>query len=53
MDSTGILNDNNNPQILGSVNSVFKFFNKTDELCIKYIVDRKYDLWSYNMSLEE
>ena len=53
LDSIGILNDNNNPQILESINSVFKFFNKADEFCIKYIVDRKSDLCSYNMSFEE
>ena len=39
--------------MLDSINSVFKFFNKADEFCIKYIVDSKCDLCSYNMGLEE
>ena len=53
LDSIGILNEKNNPKVFDSINSVFKFFNKTDEFRIKYIFDRNCDLCSYHMYFEE
>jgi len=43
----------NNPRLFDSITSVFKFLDKSEYFCIKYILNRKCDICQFSLDIEE
>ena len=47
LDSIEIFKPNYNPRLFDFITSVYKFFDKSEYFCIKYILNRKCEIFAY------
>ena len=49
----GIFKPNNNPRLFDSITSVYKFLDKSEAFCIKYILNRKCEICLFSLNIDE